>query len=1026
MARELVTHIAVLVDPKSNKYEEKEVGVLLKNVVGYREDSLKYLRGMKSSTDEDKEITKFSFTNGANKEVFKLIADTNIKESSINLITSGAVYNAVNDMKNYVDEGGSGVKNIPSNDKKIYLSGTDTVDENVSHQYFDSSVYLGEEPGSLYATTFHGELKGNADSATKLETERSFSIEGAVKAEAKTFDGTSNVVLEATEVDASKVKGTLPLEVFPPRALETIVYFNDSEDLEKEDTDPTRALFKLTTDDVQNGDTAKGRGSGRMYLVVDDTKLNSLDGYEEYSAGLATAATKLENPVNINGVPFDGSNDITILANPEATQLVDEDLDNVIKVGEYYALGNNTCTNKPNGCTSNFGLKVSNIGSGANETIMQTAYWNNKVAFRIVGITQWETLYTSNNKPTLEDIGIESLDEKLSIINNKFGVVYGFHINGNESDPFESVTYIADSEGMTPVHMDFENNTFDYGTWEDAFFMPKPCMVKYDGTLDYYLDPNDYTKKIDGTTSDIGNIDYEGNAMIEWGGGGKIWYKIVPDDDDNSSATIFFSNAQMDSDYVDWSFHNYKGENIDKFYTPIYNGSTDGTRLRSMSGQVCIQNKTAQQEIDLAKANNVDGNSIWYTEILSDVQLVNLLLVLIGKSLDTQSVFGRGNDSGFVDDSSQNYGMLNSGTMDTKGMFWGSNDGTSGVKVFGMENWWGNQWRRYAGDINDNGVHKAKYTYGTEDGSTEVGFNTTGQGYKVTNEALPSARRSYIQKMKFVENGMSPLTASGTLSAYYCDALWTNNAQVNYAMHGGPCKNVTSPQCGTFCLSLDNVPAAVWCGYGASLSCKPSINSNTKENNIATLENYGRVKLSNASNIIDSTGLALPASEKNPNINGSMAYHLSEIGKALYFNGQRYGSFNNIPIMHDNMLVSSACVVIVEGLKDSYCPYPNNNGPMWWNVIQIGIEDSPGFVRITRIASQAFIGLPGNNEIWIQSKHDAIWSAWKKLGSDSAGGHVVSSTAPSNTNLLWVDTGNGGILKYYNGSAWTPIASTWG
>lgn len=404
-------------------------------------------------------------------------------------------------------------------------------------------------------------------------------------------------------------------------------------------------------------------------------------------------------------------------------------------------------------------------------------------------------------------------------LNRKLGTVYSFHINGNESSPSDAVTYLDDAVGMTPSYMDFVNDKFNYGSWGNAFFMPKPCMLKYDGTLDYYLDPNDYSKKIDGTASDISDMSYEGNAMIEWGAGGKIWYKIIPDGNDQSSATISFANAQMDSDYVDWSFHNYNGNVVDRFYTPIYSGSTDGTRLRSMSGQVCIQNKTAQQEIDLAKANNVDGNSIWYTEILSDIQLVNLLLVLIGKSLDTQSVFGRGNDSGHVNDSSQNYGMLNSGTMDAKGMFWGSNDGTSGVKVFGMENWWGNQWRRYTGDINDNGVHKVKYTYGTEDRSTEIGFNTTGQGYKVTNEALQSTSGGYIQKMKFAENGMSPLTASGTSSTYYCDGLWTNNAQVNYAMRGGSCG--VGAHCGAFALGLDSTPTASWWSYGASLSCKP-------------------------------------------------------------------------------------------------------------------------------------------------------------------------------------------------------------
>lgn len=446
---------------------------------------------------------------------------------------------------------------------------------------------------------------------------------------------------------------------------------------------------------------------------------------------------------------------------------------------------------------------------------------NNKPSAADIGALPKDGNATSATKATNDGDGnnIAETYATKEELNRKLGTVYSFHINGNESSPSDAVTYLDDAVGMTPAYMDFVNDKFNYGSWGNAFFMPKPCMLKYDGTLDYYLDQNDYSKKIDGTASDISDMSYKGNAMIEWGAGGKIWYKIIPDGNDQSSATISFANAQMDSDYVDWSFHNYNGNIVDRFYTPIYNGSTDGTRLRSMSGQVCIQNKTAQQENDLAKANNVDGNSVWNTEILSDIQLVNLLLVLIGKSLDTQSVFGRGNDSGYVNDSSQNYGMLNSGTMDAKGMFWGSNDGTSGVKVFGMENWWGNQWRRYAGDINDNGVHKVKYTYGTEDGSTEIGFNATGQGYKVANEALPSASGSYIQKMKFVENEMSPLTASGTSSTYYCDGLWMNNAQVNYALRGGRCDY--GALCGAFYLGLSNTHANAWWDCGASLSCKP-------------------------------------------------------------------------------------------------------------------------------------------------------------------------------------------------------------
>lgn len=38
----------------------------------------------------------------------------------------------------------------------------------------------------------------------------------------------------------------------------------------------------------------------------------------------------------------------------------------------------------------------------------------------------------------------------------------------------------------------------------------------------------------------------------------------------------------------------------------------------------------------------------------------------------------------------------------------------------------------------------------------------------------------------------------------------------------------------------------------------------------------------------------------------------------------------------------------------------------------------------------------------------------------------VGTRAPSDTTFMWIDTGNGGIHKYYNGAAWVPVKSTWG
>lgn len=49
---------------------------------------------------------------------------------------------------------------------------------------------------------------------------------------------------------------------------------------------------------------------------------------------------------------------------------------------------------------------------------------------------------------------------------------------------------------------------------------------------------------------------------------------------------------------------------------------------------------------------------------------------------------------------------------------------------------------------------------------------------------------------------------------------------------------------------------------------------------------------------------------------------------------------------------------------------------------------------------------------------------WYPVGSDDPGGYHYGASAPTNTKLLWIDTS--GVAKFYNGSAWVPLAATWG
>lgn len=49
---------------------------------------------------------------------------------------------------------------------------------------------------------------------------------------------------------------------------------------------------------------------------------------------------------------------------------------------------------------------------------------------------------------------------------------------------------------------------------------------------------------------------------------------------------------------------------------------------------------------------------------------------------------------------------------------------------------------------------------------------------------------------------------------------------------------------------------------------------------------------------------------------------------------------------------------------------------------------------------------------------------WYPVGSDDPGGYHYGASAPTNTKLLWINTS--GVAKFYNGSAWVPLAATWG
>ena len=418
--------------------------------------------------------------------------------------------------------------------------------------------------------------------------------------------------------------------------------------------------------------------------------------------------------------------------------------------------------------------------------------------------------------------------------------VYGFQLDMDETYGSDMIKYIGCNKDYTPAHMDYENEVFDYGDWEDAFFIRnlRPCMLNYDGTVAYDLDKDDYTKKADGTASDVANANFGGNAMV---GIPTVWVKV--DTALPRKPKFYFADHQVDSSYRAYAHHDDNGNIMPYTYMPIYNGYKDSSnRLRSISGVSPTGSLTGTNQINYARNNNPSGSGIWDIEKFVDHQLINLLLLLIGKSTDTQTVFGYGNGNGGSNPASgaDSNGILNSGTLNDKGMFYGysSNPGNLGVKVFGIENWWGNMWRRKMGLVLSEGTYYYKLTKGTEDGSTVSGFNAasiadsagtpTGwiQGGTISGGISSSDYWYGVPEDMYVgEFGLLDKTydTEDDKTKNFCDRSYRRITQNRVALYGSGSNDGLT--CGAFSCRLHCVLSFSPWYINASPSCKPNVTS---------------------------------------------------------------------------------------------------------------------------------------------------------------------------------------------------------
>ena len=397
----------------------------------------------------------------------------------------------------------------------------------------------------------------------------------------------------------------------------------------------------------------------------------------------------------------------------------------------------------------------------------------------------------------------------------KYKYFYGYDIDLDDPNPATRVSYPndVDNASYAPAKMDYTSSSFNYGGWPSTpgeGFMPKPCMLTLDGVVDQYLDPNDYSKTIDGIASKVADTSFEGNAMMEWP---KIFTKRW---EENGVYHFRCSDIKIDDDWECWCNYDKNDRQIGHFYTAIYESSYNSTthRTQSISGVNMLLNFSFKENVSHAEANGSD----WHIETIADRLLIQDLLVLMAKNTNTQMVYGNG-----ISNDSQ---LTATGYMNTNGLFYGSNNYSDRVKIFGMENWWGNTDRGVSGLIALEGSVLVKLTRGTHDGSTASDYNNTGDGYISLGSYVTSTTVNFwISSMITKSYGRFPILNKeilGSSSTYEADKFYiAYDSDSHFASISGG--NKGNAQNGAFVMgfyfNVDDYPNS---GLATALSCKPS------------------------------------------------------------------------------------------------------------------------------------------------------------------------------------------------------------
>lgn len=361
------------------------------------------------------------------------------------------------------------------------------------------------------------------------------------------------------------------------------------------------------------------------------------------------------------------------------------------------------------------------------------------IPLEVIGLTNGVTYYISVF-PKSTSGGINTDESQIVSVTPTSQIIYTIKIDQSNSNPLTCCTYADDAIGMTKGS----------DAW-DTIFGYKPCIMK-NGVVQGYLNPNDFTKYEDGTTAPITDTNYD--VMIEFP---RMGLDISTS---GTFITIKLTDAKDDSNF---QYLAHRRGNVQKnyFYLGAYIASgslnvnnIDVLEIRSTSGCIPLVEGMLTNLIDGAH----DHGSGY--EIMGFYQwaYIQALYVMKYGNLNSQATLGKGYVNG---DSAQVTGATN-----RSGLCYGNlNSDTDRVKLFGLEDAWGNVYQRICGLYSD-----ASRNLLTTTDNFSTNISASAWEYSI-GSGVTSNISGYMTESQGSNNGgfIAKSVSSGSSTTYYSD-----------------------------------------------------------------------------------------------------------------------------------------------------------------------------------------------------------------------------------------------------------------